>query len=147
MRVAVANLVRLLVEIDAIGEHGRGRDAGTGLHDELGIAVFQVLPHADLRGKAPRILHGRNAGDDERVRAHLLDALPDLAIQTVDDRGDGDHGGYSDDNSEDGQAGAQLTGAQRAECGREVLREFVPGHPVSARKAATGSSAAAFFAG
>ncbi len=49
VRVAVSNLIRLIVEVDPISEHSRLRNRGTGFLDKGGVLLFQIFPHADLR--------------------------------------------------------------------------------------------------
>jgi hypothetical protein len=87
------------------------------------ILVLQIFPHADLRREPRGILNRRDARDEQRIRPEPLHALLDLAIQSVDDRGDRDHRCHADHDSEDGQAGTHLAGAQRIERHRQIFED------------------------
>ena len=44
-----------------------------------------------------------------------LAMIGDAVVDAVDERGNGDDGGHADDDAENGEAGAQLVGAQRVQ--------------------------------
>ena len=89
-----------------------GEDVGQILHgDRVFIGELLAGEHL-LRGP---VAEDGEAEDPVDIGAERLDQVVDVGGEAVDDRGDEDDGGDADHDAEDGEAGAQLVGAQRVQ--------------------------------
>src|SRR5437763_8811533 len=116
------------------------------LHQIPLVVELQILAQADsFRQALERIGTSRNAHDKHGAGAEFRNPLRDHAVQSLDNRCNGNHGSDPDDDAEDRQAAADLARAQRVHGDQQIFPELRPRH--SALSAATGSRRAAFVAG